>query len=310
MNKEFDFSQLAYEFIRHESCLPFKIFFVSVGFCGFHWHKDFELILVLKGTVNLVTSEKSIILSEGDLNITNPNEFHGLLQGKGGNLLLVLQIDPDMSHSYPQNLNDFRFDLPPYIDKKNMIYKSICRSICLIMKEAYSKNKGFDYVCMSEIYRIISLLIRNFSSIIADDVRNEEKMNKIGRLKKMLDFINQNHQDSISLQDLADELGLSPFYVSHLIKDYTGSSFQETLGMVRTQHAMKLMMNSSERLIDIALEAGFSDIRYFNKYFRRLFSMSPHQLRKTENWQKLIINEMSGSDNNIANLLPEIDAYL
>ncbi len=310
MKREFNFSPISYEHVHHESSLPFKAFFISVGFRGFHWHKDFEIILVLKGEVNLMTHEGNKELSEGDLFLTNSNDVHGLFQGKKDNLLLVLQIDPDISSEYHQNLQNVRFRLPSNFNQECPEYKNICRSLAIIMIEVLEKNAGFDYFCMSEVYKIIGLISRNYS--IENDKKFEENIisSKINRLKKMLEFINENHQEDITLQELADTLELSTFYVSHLIKKFTGYSFQENLGLIRTQHAIKLMMNSSNRLIDIAMEVGFSDIRYFNKYFKKIFSMTPRELRKIANWQKIISNDYNKAGEDINQLLTLVKTYL
>jgi xylan 1,4-beta-xylosidase len=310
MKKEFNFSQISYEYIKHESSLPFKIFFTSMGYRGFHWHKDFELLLILKGDVTLVTRDKTYHLSKGDLYITNPNEFHGLLQGSEKNLFLVLQIDPDLSNPYHQNLHMIKFNLPSDLDKKTSKYRQICSSCAQIIVEAFEKKEGFDYICMAEVNRIIGLLVRDFSKKIEKNDENKVNIYRISRITKMLDFMNQNCKNNISLKDLADEVKLSSFYVSHLIKEYTGYSFQKNIGLIRTHHAIKLMMNSSDTLIDIAMEAGFSDIRYFNKYFKEIFSMTPSELRRRENWQNIIFNEMSGVKEDIKNLIPELQEYL
>ncbi len=310
MKREFDFSQITYEYVHHESSLPFKIFFISIGFRGFHWHKDIELILVLKGEVNFMTHEGNKRLSEGDIFLTNPNDFHGLIQGEKGNLLLALQIDPDISSEYHRNLRTVRFKLPTYFNKSSTEYRKICSSLATIMIEVLEKKKGFDFICIGEVYTIIGLISRNYSEGPEEHEAFTETDNRNNRLKKMLDFINTNHQENISLQDLAETLELSTFYVSHLIKKYTGYSFQENLGLIRTQHAIKLMMNSSNKLIDIALETGFSDIRYFNRYFKKIFSMTPRELRKIDNWQKIIINEYNQAEEDINQLLPLIKRYL
>ena len=310
MKKEFNFSQVSYEYVHHESSLPFKIFFISIGFRSFHWHKDIELILVLRGEVTVITNTENRTLSEGDLCLFNPDHFHGLIQGKGNNLLLVLQVDPDISHEYHRNLRSMVFTLPSDFRKRGDDYRAVCRSLVTMMIEVLEKKKGFDYICMGELNRIVGLIIRNFPNRIVRNNSNEDIRNKTERLKEMLVFINSRHEENLSLDDMSERFGLSTYHVSHLIKKHTGYSFQENLGLIRTQHAIRLMMNSSMRLIDIALEVGFSDIRYFNKYFKKIFGMTPRQLRMVENWQGIISNDLNMAGEDMTELLKIIRKYL
>ena len=309
-HKQFDFSQISYEYVHHESSLPFKVFFISIGFRGFHWHKDIELILVLKGKVDFITKDGVRHLREGDLFLTNPNDFHGLVQGKEGNLLLVLQVDPDLSDGYHKNLRNNQFRLSPDQDRTSRQYTAICKALVRIMIEVLEKREGFDSFCMGEVYSIIGLISRYYPDPKAGTDRDRENWNRASRLKKMLNYINEHHQEKITLEDLAVTLGLSTYYVSHLMKQYTGYSFQENLGLIRTQHAIKLMMNSDNRLIDIAMEVGFSDIKYFNKYFRNIFSMTPRELRRLDNWQALIAEDHNLSEESTERLLEIIREYL
>ena len=50
------------------------------------------------------------------------------------------------------------------------------------------------------------------------------------------------------------------------------------------------MTTTDFRLIDISMESGFSDPKYLNKYFQRMFDINPSEMKKKENWKDIIKN--------------------
>lgn len=81
---------------------------------------------------------------------------------------------------------------------------------------------------------------------------------------------------------IAAELGVTPRYV-HLVLEETGSSFTRHLLERRLQKAAALLRNSrwrQRRVADVALEAGFNDLSYFNRSFRRRYSATPLEIRQ------------------------------
>jgi AraC-like DNA-binding protein len=59
------------------------------------------------------------------------------------------------------------------------------------------------------------------------------------------------------------------------------------------------MMTTGLRLIDISMESGFSDPKYLNKYFHRLFGIKPSKMRKKGNWKEIIKNRFGRGTTNL-----------
>jgi AraC-like DNA-binding protein len=97
-----------------------------------------------------------------------------------------------------------------------------------------------------------------------------------------LDHIVGHFQDpELSLEVVARCQGISPRYLQHLMTS-SGTSFTECVNELRLQRAFALLMephSSAQRISDIALEVGFSDISHFNRLFRARFGVSPRGAR-------------------------------
>ena len=83
----------------------------------------------------------------------------------------------------------------------------------------------------------------------------------------------------ITLQELAQIYRKNPKYMGRLFKQETGVSFNEYCIDLRLKKAGKMLLNTEEKIIDIAMECGFDNISYFNRSFKKKFSLSPGQYR-------------------------------
>jgi AraC-like DNA-binding protein len=97
-----------------------------------------------------------------------------------------------------------------------------------------------------------------------------------------LDHIAAHFQDpELSLEVVARCQGISPRYLQQLMTS-SGTSFTERVNELRLQRAFALLIEpygSAQRISDIALEVGFSDISHFNRLFRARFGLSPRGVR-------------------------------
>ncbi|WP_375778862.1 AraC family transcriptional regulator [Bradyrhizobium sp. ma5] len=97
-----------------------------------------------------------------------------------------------------------------------------------------------------------------------------------------LDYITLHFQEpGLSVQTVARCQGISPRYLQRLMAS-SGASFTERLNELRLQRALELLTGShggSQRISDIALEVGFSDVSHFNRSFRIRFGDSPRGVR-------------------------------
>lgn len=97
-----------------------------------------------------------------------------------------------------------------------------------------------------------------------------------------LDYIAMHFQEpGLSLQTVARCQGISPRYLQRLMAS-SGVSFTDRLNELRLQRALELLTephSGRQRISDIALEVGFSDVSYFNRLFRTRFGDSPRGVR-------------------------------
>ena len=104
-----------------------------------------------------------------------------------------------------------------------------------------------------------------------DVVVNFESSNQItiDRISRIISYIYEFHSEQITLNDLADMEHLSTFYLSHIIKDYTGMNFREFLCFARVEWSEIDLLETNKKISRIARDVGFSTTSYYEKYFRK-----------------------------------------
>jgi AraC-like DNA-binding protein len=102
---------------------------------------------------------------------------------------------------------------------------------------------------------------------------------RAARLQAVLQEIMTGFADpAFCSERVARKLGVSPRYVQDLLQT-TGQSFTERVTELRLQKARRMLQSSGLAVTEIIYAAGFNDISYFNRRFRRRFGTSPTQLR-------------------------------
>lgn len=103
------------------------------------------------------------------------------------------------------------------------------------------------------------------------------------KLRKALEFINESleGEEDISLEKVADRVGMSYSYFSRTFKLSMGISPNTYIVARRIERAKELLGSSNSSIADIALQVGFASQSHFTTMFRRLTGMTPKIFRRS-----------------------------
>ncbi|KHF37938.1 response regulator [Halalkalibacter okhensis] len=93
------------------------------------------------------------------------------------------------------------------------------------------------------------------------------------------EYIDSNYHKAISLEQVAEEIGISSYYLSKLFKDRFQVTFIEYLKNTRIQKAIELLLDGNMPLKEIALNVGYKDPNYFSTAFKKEVGLSPRDYR-------------------------------
>ena len=99
---------------------------------------------------------------------------------------------------------------------------------------------------------------------------------------KALHIIDQDYMEQdLSLISVADELNVTPQYLSRIIRDQTGDTFVACLSRRRMKQAMLLLSDPGLRLYQISEKCGYATQHYFSYVFRKMTGMTPGEYRRS-----------------------------
>jgi AraC-like DNA-binding protein len=89
-----------------------------------------------------------------------------------------------------------------------------------------------------------------------------------------------NHlAEPMTLDEVAQHAGVSPFHFCKIFKRATGLTFTEFVNRARVEHAKRLLLKPQARITEVAYDVGFQSLSQFNRSFRRVTTQSPTEFR-------------------------------
>ncbi|BCG61460.1 response regulator transcription factor [Paenibacillus sp. URB8-2] len=99
-------------------------------------------------------------------------------------------------------------------------------------------------------------------------------------ITKALEYISAHYTGNLTLQSAADSVHLSKSYFSLYFKKQTGRNFIDYLIELRIREAKRLLAQNDIRIYDVAEAAGFKDVKYFCKAFKKVTGLTPLEYRE------------------------------
>jgi two-component system response regulator YesN len=99
-------------------------------------------------------------------------------------------------------------------------------------------------------------------------------------VKATKEYLENHYAEDISLEDVAEQVNISPQYFSKLIKKTTGFNFIDWLSMLRVKKAKELLTNSNLTVKEVCFMVGYKDPNYFSRIFKKRIGITPSEYIK------------------------------
>ena len=106
------------------------------------------------------------------------------------------------------------------------------------------------------------------------------KPNYTPALGRIYEYVEKHFKEDITINDVAQELGYSPKYISHTLALIPDSNFRKILNSRRIFNAKWWLLNSEKTVLEIALQAGYAQERTFYRAFKQETGITPCEFRK------------------------------
>jgi len=275
------------EKIIYEEQLPVKQEVVNIRDWSTHYHDDIEIIYVLEGTIDLKNVHYTYVLKKGAVFVLNDREMHSLA-ATADNMVLITHLKLKYFMNYFEELHNGFFitntsDENETDESMNLLRKNLT----VMLSEYIIRDNKYEKRIVEYANNLISYLISDFryftleEGMFTNESKNRGNTVLAERLRRVTNYIYENHMNRITLAEVAENVHLSDFYLSHLIKTFTGLSFQDYLNFARVEESEKLLLGTEKSISVIAAESGFSAPRYYNKFFSEMVRGSSVGIQKT-----------------------------
>lgn len=98
--------------------------------------------------------------------------------------------------------------------------------------------------------------------------------------KKIIDYITKNYNNKISIEDFAEQYGVSVSYLSRQFKAVTLHTFHDFLNKYRIQKSIELLQSGNYKVYEVSELVGFSEYKHFSTVFKKYMMYSPSEFIK------------------------------
>ena len=239
-----------------------------------HWQKEIELVYVRSGEASFHVADHSFIAHAGDLVICESGQIHYSDSYTTKNLLDFLIFDTNVISSRYHNPH-FKNPLVTAEELQNLgLTESLQRLFAHIPEELEKKQPYYKDIVTASIREFWFLLKRNLPRAEkANDASRRNRM--LEEFQELLDYIDKHYAEDLTLENASSMMHFSPSHFSKTFKKLMGMNYVTYVNMVRIEQAIQMLSTGQHRMIDIALECGFSNIRSFNRTFKEITGYTP-----------------------------------
>ncbi len=161
--------------------------------------------------------------------------------------------------------------------------KQVVRELAFgVYQDLRHQRPLWQQTAVADLYRLLLFLISATKELRVPKLRNETAAQKERRrqmIREAKEFILANLDKPIALSDIAFNLRISTYHLSHLFSRESGFTLSSYLTHARMQKAAELLTDPRMRIAEVAYSVGFEDSNYFSKVFRKHFQCSPGRYR-------------------------------
>lgn len=239
---------------------------------------NYQFLMVLNGAISVESADQKLDLKSEDFIMMLPFQKYQVIPSSENYLLSI-----EISRSFILSKIDFEMNLicNSFVSEAGSDrIRSVLTNLMMTFHADSSVNQKIP-----SLYANLFLLVKHlrtyymFNSTAPSDIQDQRYDQ---RKTEILNYLYCNYQLSITMQNLADSLFLSPQYLAKFIKQHFGQTFYKLLTGIRLENALVELTQTEHSLTTIAFKNGFPNLNAFNKSFKEFFDSTPSAYRQND----------------------------
>ena len=235
-----------------------------------HIHEAIEMVYITKGTLELGVGQELYHMEKGDFAVVFPNLIHHYqVFEEGENKALYVLVSPKLIPNY---MNQFQKNCPaiPVIPKE-YLHVDIVKAV----KSLIDVEKNNMRLIQAYLQMIFAHVFYRMEMVYKDTLGSDNLV------YKSVEYVAKNFRKKISLDQMANDLGVSKYILSRLFSQTFHTNFAGYVNGVRLNYAVAMLDGGCESITNICYECGFESQRTFNRVFKERYKVTPREYRNT-----------------------------
>jgi len=246
----------------------------------FHCHPQYEIYYFVRGQAKFTVNEKIFLMNNGDVLVIQGNNHH--------------TIEVNQDYDYERYVIEIKEEFLPTLNGITPLKQDFNHTIHALhlTKDEVEKSKIFEklrnveetcldesihfksHVVLSKIIEIASeiswIYENNHSLEFISSTKNKNEAN----INRAFEYINQNLNKMITINELCKYSYLSRSYFQHVFKRYTGLSVTDYI-MRQKMNTARYMLNNGYSLQEVSDALGYKYYSLFSVHFKKFFGFPP-----------------------------------
>ena len=255
-------------------------------------HDFWEMVYIDKGEMLCTADKNRFVLKSGEMTFHKPNEFHNL---SGNNSVSpnvsiitfecksramknfegkIFRLDPEekamLSNLFDEGLSCFRL-----VDETNPLLQKL--------EKIESAPFGSSQMTKNLLEVFLIMLCRN-KDVVTKKMRRSYVIDGVDvpyNIKEILDVLNNNIYNKITVADIARVLGKSESSVKQLFSQYRKNGIMKYYNSLKIKEARKLIREGTYNITQISDMLHFDNPQYFSKCFKGFSKMTPSEYKRS-----------------------------
>lgn len=254
-----------------------------------HSHDFLELAYIINGSATHIINGKKIELKKNTYIIIDYGAKHSYENINNDLVILNCLFKPRLidnslaySKSLTQLIGHYLINIGFEISQHQFIYNVfsdtdgvVLTLLNKILDEYKAQATGCMQIMRSILTEVIILTMRKVEMTQRIYYNHSEK-----EISEIISDIHTNYLNPLTLQEFSDKYNASISSLSKKFKKQTGYTYSHYIQMKRIEQACRLLSNTSEKVLMIAYECGYTDMKHFNSIFKKIMGTTPTMYRK------------------------------
>lgn len=253
-----------------------------------HWHEEFEITKITKGTLVYRIGQQDHIVSEGDILLITPDTLHAAHQLEDTSAYTTTIVFHMNLVGLEQKDRCTLKYIEPYTQGKTLPFPVIkpehpshakIEQCYQELWQLENPHHGNELLVKATLFQLFYYLWE-LAPTPASQVYSPEALRNIEKLKPVLTYIHEHYAEPLTIEHLASISGFSSVHFMNIFKKVMDTPCMEYILHHRINAASQALKDTDAPIMKIAMENGFQNIPYFNRSFKAFMRCTPTQYRK------------------------------